>query len=55
MIRTHKHSNSWTLEICLITDGESAFDQDEYEQAMELLDNLGIKLDVMWVPRRRML
>lgn len=49
MIRTHKHSKSWTLEIVLVTDGESDFDQDEYEQVMELLDNLGIKLEVVYV------
>jgi ATP-dependent DNA helicase 2 subunit 2 len=49
MIQTHKHSKNWTLEVVLITDGESPFEQDEYEDAMERLDNLAVKLDVLWV------
>lgn len=45
----HKHSKNWTLEIVLITDGESSFDQGEYEEAMETLDRLGVKLTVLGV------
>lgn len=45
----HKHTKMWTLEIVLITDGESGFDQGEYEEAMETLDRLGVKLTVLGV------
>lgn len=45
----HKHTNNWTLEIVLITDGESTFDQGEFEDAMETLDRLGVKLTVIGV------
>lgn len=45
----HKHGKTWTLEVVLITDGESSFDQAEYEEAMETLDNLGVKLTVLGV------
>ena len=58
MIHTHKHTKSWALEVVLITDGgsapgfslmvgESAFNQDEYEDAMMRFDELGVRLSVM--------
>lgn len=46
MIHIHKHTKSWALEIVLVTDGESAFLQDEYEEAMTRLDEMGVKLTV---------
>ncbi|CAD6581135.1 MAG: ATP-dependent DNA helicase II subunit 2 [Tremellales sp. Tagirdzhanova-0007] len=49
MIHTHKHTKSWTLEVVLITDGESAFSQDEYEDAMMRFDELGAKLSVVGI------
>ncbi|KAL7422191.1 ATP-dependent DNA helicase yku80 [Cryptotrichosporon argae] len=49
MIHVHKHSKSWSLEIVLITDGESAFVQDEYEDAMNRLDDEGVKLTVLGI------
>ena len=50
MIQTHTHTKSWALEVVLITDGESAFAQDEYEEAMSRLDSLGVKLTIVYVP-----
>jgi len=50
MIQTHTHTKSWALEVVLITDGESAFAQDEYEEAMSRLDELGVKLTIVYVP-----
>jgi ATP-dependent DNA helicase 2 subunit 2 len=59
MIFTHKHTKSWALEVMLITDGgfrstrlaltagESAFRQDEYEEALQRFDDYGVKLSVM--------
>jgi ATP-dependent DNA helicase 2 subunit 2 len=47
MIHVHKHTKSWALEVVLITDGESAFKQDEYEDAMKRFDDLGVRLLVM--------
>lgn len=47
MIHIHKHTKSWALEIVLITDGESAFLQDEYEDAMTRLDEMGVKLTLV--------
>ena len=47
MIQTHTHTKSWALEVVLITDGESAFGQDEYEDAMTRLDELGVKLTIV--------
>jgi len=49
MIQTHQHTKSWALEVVLITDGESGFRQDEYEDAMTRLDELGVKLTVVYV------
>lgn len=49
MIQTHQHTKSWALEVVLITDGESSFRQDEYEDAMTRLDELGVKLTVVYV------
>ncbi|ORY22765.1 SPOC like C-terminal domain-containing protein [Naematelia encephala] len=49
MVHTHKHSKSWALEVVLITDGESAFKQDEYEDAMTRFDDLGVKLSVLGI------
>jgi ATP-dependent DNA helicase 2 subunit 2 len=47
MIRQHKHGKSWTLEVILVTDGEGEFEQEEYDQAMDVLDNLGIRFQVV--------
>lgn len=47
MIEQHKHTKRWSIEIRLVTDGESGFVQDEYEDAMKRLDELGIKLTVV--------
>lgn len=47
MIHIHKHTKSWALEIVLITDGESSFLQDEYEDTMTRLDDMGVKLTVV--------
>lgn len=47
MIEQHKHTKAWSLEIVLVTDGESEFSQEEFEDAMERLDTLGVKLSVM--------
>jgi ATP-dependent DNA helicase 2 subunit 2 len=47
MIEQHKHTKRWTIEIKLVTDGESSFVQEEYEDAMKRLDDLGVKLTVM--------
>jgi ATP-dependent DNA helicase 2 subunit 2 len=47
MIQTHQHTKSWALEVVLITDGESGFRQDEYEDAMTRLDELGVKLTIV--------
>ncbi|WWD01563.1 hypothetical protein V866_008508 [Kwoniella sp. B9012] len=49
MIHTHKHTKSWALEVVLITDGESAFRQDEYEEAMGRFDDLGVRLSVVGI------
>lgn len=49
MIEQHKHTKRWAIEIRLVTDGESSFVQEEYEEAMKRLDSLGIKLTVMYV------
>nr|XP_019013387.1 uncharacterized protein I206_01453 [Kwoniella pini CBS 10737]OCF52168.1 hypothetical protein I206_01453 [Kwoniella pini CBS 10737] len=49
MIHIHKHTKSWALEVVLITDGESAFRQDEYEEAMERFDNDGVRLSVVGI------
>ena len=51
MIHTHKHTKSWMLEVVLIT--ESAFSQDEYEDAMIRFDELGVKLSIMYASCRR--
>jgi ATP-dependent DNA helicase 2 subunit 2 len=47
MIQTHQHTKSWALEVVLVTDGESSFRQDEYEDAMTRLDESGVKLTVV--------
>lgn len=47
MIEQHKHTKRWAIEIRLVTDGESSFVQEEYEDAMGRLDQLGIKLTVV--------
>lgn len=47
MIQMHKHTKAWSLEIVIITDGESEFDQSEYEEAMDKLDQLGCRLSVV--------
>lgn len=47
MIHIHKHTKSWALEVVLVTDGESAFRQDEYEDAMKRFDEMGVKLTVV--------
>ncbi|WWC61275.1 uncharacterized protein I303_103856 [Kwoniella dejecticola CBS 10117] len=49
MIHIHKHTKSWALEVVLITDGESAFRQDEYEDAMDRFDDLGVRLSVVGI------
>lgn len=49
MIHIHKHTKSWALEVVLVTDGESAFRQDEYEDAMKRFDDMGVKLTVVYV------
>ncbi|WOO81065.1 ATP-dependent DNA helicase II subunit 2 [Vanrija pseudolonga] len=49
MIQMHKHTKAWSLEIVLITDGESEFDQSEYEEAMDKLDQLGCRLSVVGI------
>ncbi|WVR05055.1 hypothetical protein IAU60_002067 [Kwoniella sp. DSM 27419] len=49
MIHTHKHTKSWALEVVLITDGESPFKQDEYEDAMDRFDDLGVRLSVVGI------
>ncbi|OCF38430.1 hypothetical protein I317_07796 [Kwoniella heveanensis CBS 569] len=49
MVHTHKHTKSWALEVVLITDGESAFRQDEYEDAMDRFDDLGVRLSVVGI------
>ncbi|KAK6902779.1 hypothetical protein I203_108038 [Kwoniella mangroviensis CBS 8507] len=49
MIHTHKHTKSWALEVVLITDGESSFRQDEYEEAMGRFDDLGARLSVVGI------
>lgn len=47
MIEQHKHTKAWSLEIVLVTDGESEFSQEEFEDAMERLDTLGVRLSVV--------
>ncbi|WRT66986.1 uncharacterized protein IL334_003952 [Kwoniella shivajii] len=47
MIHVHKHTKSWALEVILITDGESSFRQEEYEDAMDRFDDLGVRLSVV--------
>ncbi|KAL1411229.1 ATP-dependent DNA helicase yku80 [Vanrija albida] len=49
MIQMHKHTKAWSLEIVLITDGESEFDQSEYEEAMDKLDDLGCRLTIVGI------
>ncbi|KAK8869939.1 hypothetical protein IAR55_000507 [Kwoniella newhampshirensis] len=49
MIHVHKHTKSWALEVVLITDGESSFKQEEYEEAMDRLDDLGVRLSVVGI------
>ncbi|KAK4688057.1 ATP-dependent DNA helicase 2 subunit 2, partial [Tremellales sp. Uapishka_1] len=49
MIHTHKHSKAWTLEVVLITDGEAEFQQDEFEEAMSRLDEMGVKLVIIGI------
>lgn len=47
MIEQHKHTKAWSLEVVLVTDGESEFSQEEFEEAMERFDNLGVRLSVV--------
>nr|ODN81269.1 hypothetical protein L203_05775 [Cryptococcus depauperatus CBS 7841] len=49
MIQTHKHSKAWYIELTVITDGESSFSQDEYEEAIERLAQLSVKLIVIGI------
>jgi ATP-dependent DNA helicase 2 subunit 2 len=49
MIQNHKHSKMWTLDIVLLTDGETAFEQDSFDVAMDLIDKLGVRLTLLWV------
>ncbi|CAK9782753.1 SPOC domain-like protein [Cutaneotrichosporon oleaginosum] len=49
MVEHHKHTKRWTIEIKLVTDGESSFVQEEYEEAMKRLDKLGVKLTVIGI------
>ncbi|BEJ02117.1 hypothetical protein CcaverHIS631_0607990 [Cutaneotrichosporon cavernicola] len=49
MIEQHKHTKRWSIEIKLVTDGESVFVQEEYEDAMTRLDALGVKLTVIGI------
>ncbi|GMK57801.1 hypothetical protein CspeluHIS016_0406350 [Cutaneotrichosporon spelunceum] len=49
MIEQHKHTKRWSIEIRLVTDGESGFVQEEYEDAMTRLDVLGVKLIVVGI------
>ncbi|EIW69540.1 hypothetical protein M231_07455 [Tremella mesenterica] len=49
MIQVHKHTKSWALEVILITDGESNFDQGEYEDAMDRFDDMGVQLNVLGI------
>ncbi|WWD15786.1 hypothetical protein CI109_100210 [Kwoniella shandongensis] len=49
MIHVHKHTKSWALEVVLITDGESSFRQEEYEEAMDRLDDMGVRLSVVGI------
>ncbi|ORX39724.1 SPOC like C-terminal domain-containing protein [Kockovaella imperatae] len=49
MVHTHKHTKSWALEVVLVTDGESAFAQDEYEELMDRFDDMGVKLTIVGI------
>lgn len=49
MIQSWKVTKQWSVDLTLITDGETAFEQNEYEEAIDRLDQLQVILRVIGI------
>lgn len=49
MIQSWKITKQWSVDLTLITDGETAFEQNEYEEAIDRLEQLQVILRVVGI------